>query len=43
MKKVSNLLLALLMAVPFVMMTSCGGDEPIEDAIEDVVEDVEQG
>jgi len=41
MKKQSKLAVALLVGLPLVMMTSCGGDDPIvEEAIEEVVEEM---
>ena len=43
MKKQSKLALALLVSLPLVTMTSCGGDDPVvEEAIEEVVEEVEE-
>ncbi|MGB0882502.1 MAG: hypothetical protein ACPGSO_06075 [Vicingaceae bacterium] len=41
MKKQSKLAIALLVGLPLVTMTSCGGDDPVvEEAIEEVVEEV---
>lgn len=41
MKKQSKLALALLVGLPLVIMTSCGGEDPVvEEAIEEVVEEV---
>jgi len=41
MKKQSKLAVALLVGLPLVMMTSCGGDDPvIEEAIEEAVEEI---
>lgn len=41
MKKQSKLAIALLVGLPLVMMTSCGGDDPVvEEAIEEVVEEM---
>ncbi|MDG1476871.1 MAG: hypothetical protein P8Q14_06970 [Vicingaceae bacterium] len=41
MKKQSKLAVTLLVGLPLVMMTSCGGDDPVvEEAIEEVVEEV---
>lgn len=41
MKKQSKLAVALLVGLPLVMMTSCGGEDPVvEEAIEEVVEEV---
>ncbi len=43
MKKHFKLATALLVATPLLVMTSCGGEEPIEEAIETPVEVVEEG
>jgi len=41
MKKQSRLAVALLVGLPMIVFTSCGGDEPVKDVVEDVVvEDV---
>ena len=40
MKKQIKLAVTLLMATPLVLLTSCGGDDPIEEPIEEVVEEV---
>jgi hypothetical protein len=40
MKKQTKIVATILLALPLVFLTSCGGDDPIEEAIE-VVEDVE--
>jgi hypothetical protein len=40
MKKQIKIVATILLALPLVFLTSCGGDDPIEEAIE-VVEDVE--
>lgn len=42
MKKQIKIAASILVALPLVFLTSCGGDDPIiEEAIEDVVEDVD--
>jgi len=43
MKKQIKIVASILVIVPLVFFTSCGGDEPIEEPIEDVIEDVEVG
>ncbi|MBL4594382.1 MAG: hypothetical protein JKX68_11295 [Flavobacteriales bacterium] len=43
MKRQIKLVASILVALPLVFLTSCGGDEQIEEAIEDVVEDVVEG
>ncbi len=40
MKRQIKLVAALMLVTPMVMLTSCGGDEHVEEPIEDVVEDV---
>ncbi len=41
MKKQIKIVASLLVVLPLVFLTSCGGDDQIEEAIEDVVEDTE--
>ncbi|MDF1672364.1 MAG: hypothetical protein P1U41_02600 [Vicingaceae bacterium] len=40
MKKQIKLAVTLLMVTPLVLLTSCGGDDPIEEPMEEVVEEV---
>jgi hypothetical protein len=40
MKKQMKLVAALMITAPFLMLTSCGGDEPVEEPLEEVVEEV---
>ena len=43
MKRQIKIAASIIVALPLVFLTSCGGDEQIEEAIEDVVEDVAEG
>ena len=40
MKKQIKLAATLLMTTPLVLLTSCGGDEPVEEIVDEVVEEV---